>query len=67
MIFPFITDDDSAVAAINKAVTDIKNKMKQVEVEDQEEENTHKTVSNNENEVTESRNPEETNTDGTKG
>ena len=63
----FITDDDSAVAAINKAITDITNRMKQAKVEDQEEEETQKTVNSNENEVIESSNPEETNTDETKG
>ena len=61
------TDDVSAVAAINKAITDITNKMKQANVEDQQEEDTQKTVTNNENEVIESSNPEETNTEETKG
>ena len=55
------------MAAINKAITDITNKMKQAKVEDQEEEETQKTVNSNENEVIESSNPEETNTDETKG
>ena len=64
--FALFKGDESAVAAINKAITDIMNKMKQVEMEEQEEEDTQKTATSNENEVqevNESRNQEESSTE----
>ena len=53
------TDDEAAVAAISKAITDVSSKTKEAESEEQETETQPKT--NSERESSHGTNPEETN------